>query len=234
MLKKNNMKYILFFYFLIAGALIGISQENEFVSLFNGQSLSGWTAANENPESFSVEDGILVCKGGRSHLYYTGSVGNADFKNFELRLSVRTTKGSNSGVYFHTKYQESGWPMLGFEAQVNSTQIDPRKTGSLYGIVNIWAPGMDILPFGARVSENGEVFVYQSHAQSTDDEWYDYHITVINNQIVLKVNGRITVDWTQPKDWAGSRKIGQGTIGLQAHDPDSETHYKDIRIKVLD
>ncbi len=229
------MKYYSLGFSIICLALnFAYAQDNSFISLFDGKTMNGWTAAKENPGSFLIKDGMLICKGGRSHLFYSGEVGNADFKNFELKLRVRTTKGSNSGVYFHTKYQETGWPNIGFEAQVNSTQHDPTKTGSLYGVVNIWVPGMDTQPFGVRVNEKGEIFVYGSHAPSTDGEWFDYHIAVIDSKITIKVNGRTTVDWTQPKQWSSEgRRIGSGTLALQAHDPKSEVHYKDIRIRVL-
>ena len=43
---------------------------------------------------------------------------------------------ANGGIYFHTQYQETSWPKTGFESQVNVTQGDWIKTGSLYGIVN--------------------------------------------------------------------------------------------------
>ena len=41
---------------------------------------------------------------------------------------------SNSGIYFHTKFQPDGWPQQGFEAQVNNTHGDPKKTGGLYNV----------------------------------------------------------------------------------------------------
>lgn len=220
---------------LLAGILQGqTASSDDFISLFDGKTLSGWTSSTENPESFSVKDGFLVCKGGRAHIFYTGKVGNADFKNFELKLKARTTPGSNSGVYFHTIYQEKGWPNIGFEAQVNSTHTDPKKTGSLYGIVNIWAPTKIEEPFVARVGKNREIYLYKPAAPSTDGEWFDYHIKVKDNTITVKVNGETTVEWTQPEGWSKSRKIGHGTIGFQAHDPKSEVHYKDISIKLMD
>jgi hypothetical protein len=41
------------------------------------------------------------------------------------------------------------------------------------------------------------------------------------------------VAWTQPEDWELSgRKIGEGTIALQGHDPDSLVYYKNIMVKV--
>lgn len=213
--------------------LSGFAQEEGFVSLFDGKSLTGWTSSKDKPESFSVKDGELVVSGGRAHLFYTGEVGGADFKNFELKLKVKTTEGANSGVYFHTKYQADGWPEVGFEAQVNSTHSDPKKTGSLYNVVNIYAP-KDQEPFLARVSDKREVFIYQPKAPSTDGEWFDYHIIVQDNHITVKVNGLTVVDWTQPDDWKKERRIGHGTIALQAHDPNSTTMYKEIQIKVLD
>jgi len=208
--------------------------EGSFKSLFDGKSLDGWTSTEENPESFSVHDGMIICKGGRAHLFYTGPDGDASFTDFELQLKVRTTEGSNSGVYFLTKYQKEGWPGSGFEAQVNSTQTDPRKTGSLYGIVNVWVPGDAEDPFIARVDDKGEVFIYKSAAPSVDGEWFDYSIRVEGKQVTIKVNGLTTVQWTQSENWSrGGRMIAPGTIGLQAHDPDSEIHYKDIRIRML-
>jgi hypothetical protein len=49
---------------------------------------------------------------------------------------------------------------------------------------------------------------------------------------------REVVEWTQPPDWTSnydtaSRKIAPGTVAFQAHDPNSFTYYKNIRIKPL-
>ena len=200
-----------------------------FVSLFNGKSLDGWTAAKENPESFSVnDDGVLVVKGGRSHLFYTGKVNGGSFKNFELKLKVKTLPNANSGVYFHTKYQDKGWPNAGYECQVNATHKDPKKTGSLYGVVNIL-----VLKEGDKEPRGG-THLKRDKAPSTDNEWFDYHITVKGKKITIKVNGETTVEYTEPADLKPTgRMISSGTFAIQAHDPKSEIHYKDIQVKPL-
>ena len=77
-----------------------------FFELFNGKSLEGWTI-NESPESWKVSDGKIIVKGPRSHLFYTGKVNKAEFKNFEAKLQVLTKKGANAGFYFHTKFQKN-------------------------------------------------------------------------------------------------------------------------------
>jgi len=219
-----------------------------FVPLFNGKDLSGWTASTDAPESFSVnEDGVLVVKGGRAHLFYTGEVAGSEFKNFEVKTRVRTTPGSNGGFYIHTKYQEEGWPDAGYECQVNSSQKDPKKTGSLYGVVNCFVPVSEAdiervptqeQPY-AMVDHKAGVNLVMAEAPSIDGEWFDYHITVTGNRIVIRVDGKITVDYTEPKDSLPDpknpgRKLSTGTFALQAHDPDSETHYESIAVKVLD
>ena len=111
--------------------------EKGFVSLFDGKSLNGWRVNSENPKSIIVKDGNIVIDGPRAHLFYAGDVEKHNFKNFVLRAQVKTFPKANSGIYFHTKYQDSGWPDAGFEAQVNNTHGDPKKTGGLYAVKDV-------------------------------------------------------------------------------------------------
>src|SRR4051812_5783326 len=106
---------------------------NGFISLFNGKDLEGWKAS-EDPGTFTVVDGNLQVNGKRSHLFYEGPVHNHDFKNFHLRAEIMTFESANSGVYFHTAYQQTGFPDKGFEVQVNTTHKDPKKTAGLYDV----------------------------------------------------------------------------------------------------
>lgn len=209
-----------------------------WASLFDGKSLKGWTASKEHPKSFSVKNETLIVDGGRSHLFYTGDVNGAEFKNFELKARVKTMKKANGGIYFHTDYQDEGWPSQGFECQVNTSQKDPKKTGSLYAIANVYVPMEPEEPFIVRVDKAGAQ-VYREKAPSTDGKWFDYHIIVKGANVKIKINGETTVDWTQPEGWVPpknmpGRSLGSGTFALQAHDPDSVTHYQDIKVKVLD
>ncbi|MGF2043769.1 3-keto-disaccharide hydrolase, partial [Staphylococcus aureus] len=82
--------------------------------------LKGWRVG-KNASSIKVENGKIVVNGPVAHLFYDGPVANHDFKNFELKVDVMTTPGSNSGIYFHTVYQEESWPSAGYEVQVNNS-----------------------------------------------------------------------------------------------------------------
>jgi hypothetical protein len=184
-----------------------------WLSLFDGRSLDGWQAA-ENPGSFSVRDGMIVVSGPRAHLYYMGDVQKHDFKNFEFRADVMTTPGSNSGIYIHTRYQESDWPRQGYEVQVNHSHADPKKTGSLYDVQN----------------------VMQSPAE--DKVWFTEQIVVRGKRIITKVNDKTLVDYTEPENpqrpegWEG-RRLSSGTFALQAHDPKSKVYFANIMVKPL-
>jgi hypothetical protein len=176
--------------------------------LFDGKSLDGWKVS-ENPDSFSVKDGAIVAHGPRAHLFYAGKVAKHNFKNFHFKAEVKTTEGSNSGLYFHTRYQESGWPKIGYEVQVNQTHRDPKKSSGLYGVKDVF------------------------EAPAKDNEWYTQEILVTGKHIVTKVNGKTLVDYTEPDVVEGNRKVSNGTFAIQAHDPKSVVYIKNIQVKVL-
>ena len=101
-----------------------LQAQDGWMSLFDGKSLDGWKVG-ENAATFSVQDGAIVVFGPRAHLYYQGPVQNHVFTNFEWKADVMTFPGANSGMYFHTEYQEGGWPAKGYEVQVNNSHTDP-------------------------------------------------------------------------------------------------------------
>jgi len=185
-------------------------EDGDWVKMFDGKTLKGWKAG-ENPESFYVKDGAIVAHGQpRAHLFYAA---DKPFKNFEFRAKVMTKPGSNAGIYFHTKFQESGWPKYGYEVQVNNTHRDPKKTGSLYGVKDI------------------------TEAPAKDNQWFDVNIRVEGRQIVVHVDDKKVVDYSEPKDkQAGkdyTRKLDQGTFALQGHDKKSIVMFKDLMVRRL-
>ncbi|MHC4507835.1 MAG: 3-keto-disaccharide hydrolase [Planctomycetota bacterium] len=199
---------LLFAGFLCMGCQT-MPKAGKWQSLFDGKTFDGWRAS-ENKDTFTIQDGKIVAHGPRSHLFYVGPVNNANFKNFELSADVMTTPGSNSGIYFHTEYQETGWPDKGFECQVNTTHRDRKKTGGLYAV-------QDVI----------------DDAPSKDNEWFHYYIRVEGDHVVIQINGKTTAAWTQPEDWGmDGRKIGEGTFALQGHDPKSIVYYKNIMVRV--
>ena len=192
-------------------AYAGDTDRDGWATIFDGNSLHGWKAS-EHPESWKIENGAFVCHGERSHLFYVGE--EKPFVNFEFQCDAKTTPGSNAGIYFHTKYQDVGWPKYGYECQVNISHKDPIKSGSLYGTVNV------------------------SNPPAKDNEWYTTHIKVEGRHVIVKVNDKVVVDYTEPENKAPfsdqfERRLGSGTFAFQAHDPASIVSFKNIKVKRL-
>lgn len=208
---NRKLLYVLFVVVLAAVRLPAKEDAEGFTLLMDGTTFTGWKSANEHTDTFKIEDGAFVTRGERCHLYYIGD--EKPFKNFELKVDVMTDAGANGGIYFHTKYQETSWPKAGFECQVNNTQSDWKKTGSVYDVASI----------GVSSAEDGK--------------WWTQHIIVKGNVVTVKIDGKTVVEYKEP---AGAqpgvdfeRKLGEGTFALQAHDPKSIVRYKNIRVKRL-
>lgn len=189
----------------------GVTKKPKWISLFDGKSLTNWKVG-DNAATFSVDSGMIIVHGNTAHLFYDGKVMDHNFKNFEFKADVMTYPGANSGIYFHTAFQQGGWPEKGYEVQVNNSHTDWRRTGSLYAIQDI-----------------REVYV-------KDYEWYTEYIKVEGKHVIIKINDKTVVDYTEPENpkrpkGMEQRLISSGTFALQGHDPKSIVHYKNIMVK---
>jgi Domain of Unknown Function (DUF1080) len=174
-----------------------------WISLFNGKDLTGWKASEG--AVWKIENGEIVLPPQRSHLFT-----DQEFKNFEFKTDCLTTKGSNSGLYFHTKFIETEkFPSYGHEVQVNQTHGDPVKSGSLYNVVKLFSTPVK------------------------DDEWYTYHIIVKGRNVTVKINDKTLYEYVEPDGVTGNRRLGKGSFAIQAHDPKSVARYKNIIVKAL-
>lgn len=200
---------------LVAGlagfAALAQADEAGFESLFDGTSLAGWKAG-ENADSWKVVDGAIVCHGPRSHLFYVGpdAAKPADFTNFHLKSAVMTRPDSNAGIFFHTAFQQEGWPRVGYEMQVNNTFAkDPVRTGSIYNVVKNFTP------------------------PAADNTWFTQELVVQGKRITVIVDGKTLFEFVEPEGVTGTRKLSHGTFALQAHDPGSVVHFRNLRVKRL-
>lgn len=185
----------------VAGIGIAASAAKEpsaanWTPLFDGKTLSGWTAPT--PGEWAVNDqGILVGKGKVSHLFSPGT-----YTNLEFKAEIKLNHKGNSGMYFRAALGK-GWPK-GYESQVENTSPDPQKTGSLY----------NFKPIKEQLVQ--------------DDTWWTQHIIAIGNRIIIKVNGKIVVDFVDEKNTYTS-----GHLALQQHDPGSVVEYKNVMVRAL-
>jgi 3-keto-disaccharide hydrolase len=203
-----------------ASARFATAADDGWVELFNGHSLEGWRPS-EHKDSWKVVDGQLAADGPRSHLFYDGPVHSANFKNFELEVEALARPGCNSGVHFHTVYQETNFPQKGFEIQIDNTYVgegsyrEHKKTGSLYGVRNLYKQIV------------------------LDDTWFKIYAAVRGKNIQIRINGMLVVDYTEPTPPVipdgieRERFLDRGTFALQCHNEGSKARFRSVRVRPL-
>jgi hypothetical protein len=194
------------FGFLTVRAPAGLEEEG-WVSLFDGQTLSGWTKAGNPQSKWEVADGAIVGSGPASMLYSP----KGDYKNFRFRAEIKISDHGNSGLYFRSPTADGDFSK-GYEAQIDSTHRDPIRTGSIYGFVHVYK---QLVP---------------------PDTWFTYEIECADKgwrgevvpHIKVWVNGELLYELQEKtKAW------DKGYFAFQQHDPGSKVEIRKIEVKEL-
>ena len=204
---------------LLCAAAAPVQAQDGWVTILDAKSFKDWKVAPESPSSrveetatekrviagdslhdgrWTFKDGVLHGEGGVSHIFSP----RGDYENFVYRAEIKIKDKGNSGQYFRTAFG-NGFPN-GYEAQVNSTHTDPVRTGSLYGFVKV--TDMLVPP----------------------DTWFTQEVTAVGNHIVIKVNGKTTVDYVDTKN-----THTKGHFAFQQHNLGSEVWIRNVQVKEL-
>ena len=187
------------------------AEEEGFFPLFDGRTFDGWEG---NLDHFRIEDAAIVAgtlqqRIARNEFLCT----TTEYGDFELRLKFKLLgKGANAGVQFRSQRIPNHHEVRGYQADLGDGWW-----GALYD-----------------ESRRNKILVPAAKGVVAEvlkrDDWNDYTIRCEGPRIQLWINGRQTVEYTEPDD-----KIDQtGIIGVQIHGgPPSEAWYKDLRIKKL-
>jgi hypothetical protein len=180
----------------------------DWVSLFNGKDLSGWTKIGN--EKWEVEDNAIHGTGISKDYGYLKTEKN--YKDFHLSLKFKCEGDGNSGVFFHSEFK----PGTADVSQGLQFEIDCRvgqHTGGLYGDGRNWI----VWP----APENETVVRH--------NEWNEYLLKVEGNRYTSRLNGVVLVDFTDP-----SPKSFDGGISLQLHSGGhGNMRFRDIMIRDL-
>ncbi len=197
----------------------GLSPEEAsegFVSLFDGQTLNGWTGATTG---YTVADGMIQCLPGKGGNLLT----EKDYSDFILRFEFRLPPGGNNGVGLRAPDQ-GHVATEGIEIQILDNTAAKYKTlapyqyhGSVYGLIP------------ARRGYLRAVGV-----------WNEQEIRCSGRKIRIRLNGEVIVDGDldeairsgilDGKEHPGARRT-TGRIGFLGHDDPVAFRY--IRIREL-
>lgn len=182
------------------------AQEDQWVSLFDGKTLSGWEKVGNDKSVWDVENGALSGSGPASMLVNT----SGPYKNFRYRAEIKISDGGNSGMYFRTT-REPGFAD-GYEAQIDSTHTDPIRTGSIYGMCH----------------------VYKQHVKP--DTWFEYEVEVRDDVWRGREMTRIkvTIDGNELYEYLDFElTFKEGHFAFQHHDPGSIVHIRQVEVMKL-
>ena len=147
----------------------GGEAKSNWISLFNGKDLSGWTPRGK--ATWSVQDGAIVGVGGMGHLYADAICTDFEFKGMFRITSQGAT--ANSGFYFRANPPTdniNGFPR-GYEAQICNQ--GEASTGWL------WKPGT---PTGKA-----------TELLTKDGEWFSYRIKAVGQHIQFWINDKLVM-----------------------------------------
>jgi len=201
---------------LCVGCLFpGRSPAAEPVRLFNGTDLGGWTfdvSGNADPATvWSVQDGVLVCKGKPSGVIRTAE----DYGNYELIVEWRWapgTQGGNSGCLIHcSKPQQLGiWPRS-LEVQLGAGDAG-----------DFWAIGETIEVPSERMPEKGRRIVnLTDDSEHAPGEWNTMRIRCEGSSVTVWVNGDKVNEGT-------NCTASKGAISLQSEG--AEIHFRRVEL----
>ncbi len=218
---------------IIAGCTIN-GQDDQWIELFDGETLDGWSIHSGSAE-YRVEDGAIVgntVKGSPNTFLCT----DQEYGDFVLEFEVLLDPGLNSGVQFRSSIAPEEltlWlrnndgepePRTIPEDRVYGYQVEIADNGSAGGIYD-----------EARRRGISEWWVEEGSEKSKafkDEEWNQYRVECDGQSIKTWVNGMMIADI---KDAMTSK----GIIGLQVHSvpddaPTYEVRWRNIRLKPLD
>ena len=194
--------------------------EPGFVSLFNGQSLNGWTLAGKHGGGYGVTNGVLYCaKGGGGNLFT-----DTEYDDFILRFEFKLEDGSNNGIGIRA-------PLAG-DAAYAGMEIQILEEGA--ALRGKWGKLHEEQYHGSVY----DLIAAKKGALKPPGQWNTEEITARGRQITVLVNGQTILDANLNSVTDPARLMkhpglfrDRGHIGLLGHNDYLE--FRNLRVKAL-
>ncbi|MEZ6138629.1 MAG: DUF1080 domain-containing protein [Pirellulaceae bacterium] len=192
---------------------------SDWQPMFNGRDLSEWELVNTPAETWSFQDGMLICSGKPIGEIRTKRM----YQNFEMEIEWRhMVPGGNAGIFvWADDITARGVPFhRGIEVQVLENAYGNTQNHTTHGDI-FPIHGADMTPVNGR---GGKRAFPTAERSRPSPEWNHYRIVCENGNISLAVNGEVV---TRGKN-ASPRK---GYICLESEG--GVVHYRNARIRQL-
>lgn len=219
--------------FVLVDGVRGAEHEKGFVSLFNGEDLSGWKG---DPDLWSVKNGAIHGESTKEHPAKSNTFciwEGGKLKNFVLKMKVRIQNG-NSGIQYRSRLQNK-YRAVGYQAEVDNQLgdvgeiYDEGERGHLARVGQFSIMDED----GKKniVSEVADKEKLVKKGYWKPKKWNDYTIIARGNHLAQYINGYQTIEVID-RDPKG-RDL-EGILALQIHQGAPMTvEFKDIKLKRL-
>jgi hypothetical protein len=206
--------------FVLAAVAAAARADEKAVELFNGKDLGGWVWVPREEGSmigdvWSVNDGVLICKGRPIGYIRT----EKDYTSYVLTLEWRfdPAKGAgNSGVLLRCIGEDKVWPKS-IEAQLHSG-----NAGDFWNIDNF---KMTVDPARTKGRRTIKLTGEKENNEKPLGEWNQYEITVDKGTVRLKVNGKL-------QNEATGCEVVAGKIALQSEG--AEIQFRNVKLTPLE
>ncbi|HVR87577.1 MAG TPA: DUF1080 domain-containing protein [Planctomycetota bacterium] len=199
----------------------------QFHDLFNGKDLSGWVNVNTKPETWKVQDGLLVCTGHPMGVLRS----EKQYENYILHIEwMHLEPGGNSGVFiFSDGTPAEGKPFpKGMEVQMLELEwpkLNPDKDGKPRSLAYVHGElfgvnGLKLTPDNPR----GERSMSWENRCKGKGEWNVYDVVAVDGVVKLSVNGKFV---------NGVSKASQRKGYLSLESEGAQIHFRNIRILEL-
>lgn len=214
---------------LIVFSLIFAAQlaaQPAFRDLFNGKDLSGWVNVNTDPDTWSVRDGMIVCKGQPIGVMRS----DRQYENFILHIEwMHLEPGGNSGVFIWSDANPNPKSRLPNGVEVQMLELEWVKLhtrdgveppiayvhGELFGV-----GGVKTTPDNPRGTRSKSI----ENRCLPRGQWNTYTVVAVDGVVKLAVNGKFV------NGVSGSTQK-KGYLCLESEG--AEIHFRNIRIMEL-
>jgi hypothetical protein len=224
---KTSVLFITFLSLAFVAQSARAADPGAFRDLFNGKDLTGWVNVNTAPDTWSVRDGMLICKGKPIGVMRS----DKQYENFILHVEWRHMEpGGNSGVFLwsdatpvegkrlpkglEVQMLELDWPNLNRDKDGNPRPI-AYVHGELFG-----ANGLKIVPENPR----GERSMSFENRCLPRGQWNTYDVVAVDGVVKLSVNGKFV-------NGVRDATVRKGYLCLESEG--AEIHFRSIKILEL-
>ncbi|MBI5690518.1 MAG: DUF1080 domain-containing protein [Verrucomicrobia bacterium] len=198
-----------------------------FRDLFNGKDLTGWVNVNTDPDTWTVRDGLLICRGKPIGVMRS----DRQYENFILHIEWRHMEpGGNSGVFLwsdavpqertrlpkglEVQMLELEWPFLNRDKDGS-----PRPLAYVHGEL-FGAGGLEVVPENPR----GRRSMSFENRCLPRGQWNTYDVVAVDGVVKLAVNGKFV-------NGVSNASVRKGYLCLESEG--AEIHFRNIRLLEL-